>query len=975
MLDYQRIVDDVRSSLDSHADDGVDFLRAAAADYSIACEEVNERLHQCGSLLRQGLRSEAIQLSDIEPNLLDVVALLDFPERGQWIETSERCGIAPPTPLLLEVAAELNEAYGLEQPLAALLQRHRLLAMAHAPLAARIDVLRRLAEMDANSPVWQEDLRTFEQERQKQLQGEVEAAERAGDADRLASLDGELSSPNWKNPPPPPLARSASVAHTRLRYWAVQGELDELATDLAAAKSGFRLEQGRTLRDRWNEIITGSGWQPEEPIANRAAPALDWIDGQDRLEQQRQDFETATASLARAVEHRHSPAFLKERYRAAAELGTLPAELEQRYQTRLGAAERAARIRWWLGCTGLAAGVVLIVMMIGMIVSRQMHESRVTAATADLSALIDAGQFDKAEALVRNLSAQMKQDPRVQAVITLLQKKHKRETGRETQFSERLAAAKHSMDELVKQLDAEPGQTVLGRLGMELDHAQEQLENARKLAATEDDRAAVAAAKEFASEVNDKWQHQLDRAFLKQYEDFDRQLTKVARDNHSDAKTLGAEVDNCGQRLQEWENASSRVSPALLQRIATLKERLAELTTTVKQQEQTERDDQQITAAVGAIPNYIEALQESIRHDPSGERARSFKRVIDESLCWHAVSEWSNLAQQLNQTAVTGLQPATAEQQLPLTDAVLKNFAECAECEGLRGLTPYLKAIARRDNNGERLDAPIKKLFTDPLVADVWMVETDDGQRYYVGSQPEVGKPFIFIVGFDGKTRGTNLPPSKWDKAKVARAPQTIVAEQVKPILKNLDDGNWERSFCRIVAILSANRAMDPILRANLLQQVLEAGVRGSYCLEKAFGRHVAWFNSEARINAFANWLDPADKAAAEARAKAEKALESFPEIEGPRKTAAKDFATLRRSRVTEYRWVGWLHQTRDGHWECLMNRAPDVAGPLLVVYRRSASERLALAAVGRLDRQEATIDMASPSLLVAGRPVYLAVP
>src|SRR5437763_812023 len=106
MLDYQRIVDDVRNSLFSHSADGMDFLRAAAADYSIACDEVNDRLRQCGTLLRQGLRSESIQLADIEPNLLDVVAILDFPERDLWIETSGLYGLAPPTPLMLDVAAE-----------------------------------------------------------------------------------------------------------------------------------------------------------------------------------------------------------------------------------------------------------------------------------------------------------------------------------------------------------------------------------------------------------------------------------------------------------------------------------------------------------------------------------------------------------------------------------------------------------------------------------------------------------------------------------------------------------------------------------------------------------------------------------------------------------------------------------------------------------------------------------------------------
>ena len=158
MLDYQRIVDDVRSSLYSHNAEGLDFLRAAAADYSVGCDEVNERLRQCGALLRKGLRSEAIQLAEIEPKLLDAVALLDFPERDPWLELANRSGIAPPTSLMLDVAGELNEAYAVEQPLAALLQRHRLLALAHGPLSARIEVLRSLADGDAGNPVWQEDL-------------------------------------------------------------------------------------------------------------------------------------------------------------------------------------------------------------------------------------------------------------------------------------------------------------------------------------------------------------------------------------------------------------------------------------------------------------------------------------------------------------------------------------------------------------------------------------------------------------------------------------------------------------------------------------------------------------------------------------------------------------------------------------------------------------------------------------------------
>src|ERR1700722_10360495 len=127
MLDYQRILDDVQISLDSTSGETLDLLRSAAADYKMACEEVNERLRRCDSFLRRGLRSEAIQLAEIEPVLLDVVTMLDFPDRPQWNNLLAQHGIAPGPSLSLDLAGELNEAYAHDRPLAGLLAQHRLL--------------------------------------------------------------------------------------------------------------------------------------------------------------------------------------------------------------------------------------------------------------------------------------------------------------------------------------------------------------------------------------------------------------------------------------------------------------------------------------------------------------------------------------------------------------------------------------------------------------------------------------------------------------------------------------------------------------------------------------------------------------------------------------------------------------------------------------------------------------------------------
>jgi len=477
------------------------------------------------------------------------------------------------------------------------------------------------------------------------------------------------------------------------------------------------------------------------------------------------------------------------------------------------------------------------------------------------------------------------------------------------------------------------------------------------------------------AQVNDQWQRQLDKAFFEQCDDFDRRLTQIERDKYADTETQRTKLGDYKESLRRWESGSNHVSPALLPRTTTLRERLVALEKALQQQEQEQRDAKQITTTVGDIPTFVKALQGYVQNSPRAERTADLKRVLEESLWWQAVADWDKFTAHWHQTGIAGFRGAAAGEQLALANAVSDAFGDSAECSSLRQLLPYLKAIARRDNGGERIEVPLKMLFADPLVANVWMVECHDGQRFYVNEQPVLGadaNPFHYVITFNGKTRPGVLRRN--DVKQVARAPQVAVAEQVQPILNSLDDNNWETSFCQVIAVIHAERAMDPILKINLLRQVLEVGSRGSYCLEKAFGRHLAWVK-DAGINPFANWLDPTDAAAARSRKLAAEKWDSFPEVEESRKAAEKDLALLRRLRLAEFRWVGWLRRTKDGRWECAMNRAPDGGGPLLVVHRPSSGGKPVLARAGRFDGKTASVDAAVPSVLVEGRPVYLAVP
>jgi hypothetical protein len=1005
MLDYQRIVDDVRSSLYSHNAEGLDFLRAAAADYSVGCDEVNERLRQCGGLLRKGLRSEAIQLAEIEPKLLDVVALLDFPERDPWMELANRSGIAPPTPLMLDVAADLNEAYAVEQPLAALLQRHRLLALAHGPLSARIEVLRGLADGDANNPVWQDDLLTFEKERQNQIKAEVEMATRKGDTTALAALEAELSGPDWRNPPPPALAQSAADAKNSAHYWSVQSQLDGLAAELESAMSHGRIDLGKTAHSRWNETIANSGWGPHESLAQRAAPGLNWV-------QEHLDHEASVQALADAVGNERSTARLRVMHRLAVRFGSkLPDNLEERYGSWIAALERAAMRRRWLAIGGTAAGVAAVIMLLGWIVSIQNYAQEVAVAEKKLSALIEHKDLEGAQALVDALSSRVMRDPRLKELLKLFEDTRKDESKRRAEFCQRLETAAQSLQDAQKKVADQSGQIALDGMSEQLGEIQVHLTAADGLARTKKDHTDVATAESDYARVQKRWQEQVDQAFLHRYKDFDERLTEIERAIRSGRRDQNTKVVDYGMSLREWERAGIHVSRGCVEQTKTLDERFSAVEKSVQQQEQEEGDREKITAAVGDIQGYLKAvneyvqhIEEYIQHSPGSDReselkdrAAEFKRAVEEQLCWQAMAEWDQLAAKCRGASVAGLSPTAAEKLFALAKTVDANFGGSPQGDGLRKVALNLKAVARRDpdHGGERIEAPLNKLFQDPLVAGAWMVEiksaAGDVHRYYFSAKPNLSPAspplmgFHYVANFKEESKVGCLKQGSKVVA-VGRAPQALLADQVQPILTALTDGNWEPSFCRMIKLIRADKDIDPILKFNLLQQVLDIGIQGSYCLEKAFGEHQKWIK-QTRIAPITNWLNPgiasdssdgeerkeAEKVASERDAAARK-LGDFPDVGAAVESARQDFKT--EHHLSEFRWVGWLHQGKEGPWQCLLNQKMEGgAGSLFVVYRGPTKGELVLTAIGQLNGKTADIHAALRSSLAEGRPVYLEVP
>jgi hypothetical protein len=371
MVDPQRLVEGMRNVLHAGQAPPLDVVRGLAADYAEACQEVNRRLARCEEFLRQGLRAEAIQYAQTEPNLLDTLTVLDLAERPQWDQLLAAC-LLPPAPIFrIETAAALNRAYVVAQPLEHLLRQHRLLALARAPLGQRMAVLAKLAQADAGNPIWQQDLVAFEGVRLQQLQGEVEALRRQPDVPSLEyvqSLLQEVKGSSWYTPLPQELVSALEEMHQGVSSSHWQMRLGDLARELAVAGKARDEARVRQLAGEWQQALGHLPLPPHDSRCVAVLPVLRWLERRQKQQANAAAHQEAVAALQQAL---RDPAIgddqLEEIYFEAVEHREgVPPHLEEAYRRRM-AKLRTARQTWERLVLVAVTAVAMIAFVAGLV--------------------------------------------------------------------------------------------------------------------------------------------------------------------------------------------------------------------------------------------------------------------------------------------------------------------------------------------------------------------------------------------------------------------------------------------------------------------------------------------------------------------------------------------------------------------------------------------------------------------------------
>jgi hypothetical protein len=364
MSDVHELIESIRVTLSSSLNHNREDLAELHDQLDDYIRTVNKRLRECDSLLANGHRSEAIQLAEQEPNLLELVGILDLPELTEWNDFVAEHGLRVTPDLQIDIATDLNHAYSDDTPLERYLNRLRVYSIGRAPLRTRIDILRKISKIDIESPHWQDDLKSYEKLRIRQMQDEYRTAKEKHNYTKLQELQQEIKEKPWSVKPRKQLLEriEASLAVAQ------QGEslvrLQGLYQSLQAAMQDDDITAAEQLAEQWNDTMETCNHDSDgfQQLYEDAAPVMKWIeqhyDAQQHEEEQKQKVDKLKRMLRSP---RATVEVLETRHEDLVDDGvTIPAGIEEKYQAKIAELSKQASLQRNLKFGGVVLVAVLL---------------------------------------------------------------------------------------------------------------------------------------------------------------------------------------------------------------------------------------------------------------------------------------------------------------------------------------------------------------------------------------------------------------------------------------------------------------------------------------------------------------------------------------------------------------------------------------------------------------------------------------
>lgn len=836
MSDYQRTIEFLRDFRASGLQAVTDEVREAAAAYATLCATANDRLRQCAMLLQRGLRAEAVHLAESPPNLLDLVAALDLPDPEGWAELCQRNDMPVPPPLQVDRAAQLNDAYGQDQPLQQLYATHRRLALARGPLAERLDVMRQLASADPG-PFWEKDLRVFEAARFKELRVAFAVAAKERDVPAFKALAAEVLRAPWLETVPSDLASMAREIDDRAQQAEATSQAGELLARLKAAYEAKSLAECSALLEELKEqsATLGQAVLNDEAAADIRAVAA-WVQHQNQSLARKKAYKDACDALADALTNNAKPNDLAAAHGAITAMGKqVPPELQERYDAKLRAWARSARLRNIAIVSGLAAALA-----VGLGIFYWQNQQgiakewarRIERAVADRNADLAKQLIGEQESLAPGASG----SPEVAAA-----KKSAAALGEEVERDREWVKGMLNIFNAASQqataaLGNDAGPREWWAASLVVDEA---LGNWGKPqdAKRVDPRNQVAAAAD---------RLQKERVALR-----DRYATwLVAQINGAVNKAGPTDVAPKSADIAAAENALAAADKELSslmtqldrggdtarQAMESATPKLAAVRDAVRRARDEYDARRALPESAGTVDGARQALRLFASRFPQSPLTPDFGQAAAALDVHETVERFNTLTAPL-QAAPAPANEKTARQRFDTVRQFLANNPQCPLAPAAAAYADYLQQAAGAMATPNAWQSEMGDILMSPLMSELSFLEVSDKSRYYILGDPAIQKQglgarvrYIFDAidpqNLARKKTITLLAPKTLVSEKPVLLPHALFVREIAEQMKTIDDRNWETWGIDQIDRLIANEAIDPVVRAILLRDLLRATAR-----------------------------------------------------------------------------------------------------------------------------------------------------
>ena len=903
-----RVVELINNFFDSNgANHDIGFLHSQFVDF---IEDTNDRLRRCDSLLRKGLRSEAIQEAELEPSVFDLVAELDTPFWEVWKQEAVDAGFLPQPDLLLDVAADVNEAYNSHQPLEKLLRRHRVYALARSPLSDRIPILRSIARKDSGNEMWANDLKSYEKARFAEIEKELKQHHENESVSEIKRLHREISSDDWSVVPSPTLVQKIDQKYRLLVASNAMQKLELLEPKINDAFSEFNLPKAEQLKSEWERYFAVASGGKKSDLNAHVQPAFEWVEEELAQARNVKSQQEAHAKLEAAlddetVERPELQRLMNECTRFDEPVSD---RIERRFDQRLQSFDiRDKRRTLRMVLTSVTLVLVLGGIVAGVLMWRA-NQNEIANAVTSITRLLDEGKVAEAKTYLTNLESEkphVNLDPSFAPIRLRIEQMQASETKRLIAFNNLIESARDQGITAAKP----------NRLGFQ--NANEDLKEAEKIAIGDSEEVRVMETKRELKKLEAVFQTQVDEDFKRKVKTLEESIVgeklQAMRENEVDELIAALDSLSFSIGVSQEVRAASQLS--------LIRRRVTDFKSSRLKRGKQQNALTTLRGSVGDRIRYRRAVESYLQNTAGGSFSTDLKTVLDSNQLeiLSAIEDWNLLTSKWNSNIPAIGRKEEAEKRLQLIAEAETNFMFVPGLKpAIENIKPAYEERAKRDIKSS-VDSLIKS-FEQPIYKFDYLSLPKFGKKYYfLGGPTREDDRGIWVdyskllkditvteeIRFSKKDLFNFGPPG--GKKYHQEAPQTKFAKAAIKYLQEFPKASFEEKICVLLKqLVKDTSGIDEILRRKVILQLLREGKSGSQFLEEELEEFATQVETDSLGVKTSNYLDPDDESVNKIRKKCKTNLAGLPApFEIYKKRIKPKLESLKTPMFSKLHWLG----------------------------------------------------------------------